>query len=465
MGMGMAGRSAAEPPADPPDWDAVLPWVIPAARNQPPSAGPAPVITAISQSGQFVVTGSPPRTRRPVETRSSGQSLRDMTPQTLVVSCERVKSEILRQLELPDQWRAGGGRTGKILVGIDANVRTNSPLAVEASPFENGWHIRLTVPTEVSEDRLVRALTQAIVLELASRAGNQRAGEPPLWLIEGLTQLVLASSPDGVILQPQTRTVADLRPAEKLAPVRAQLARRPPLAFHQLSQPELSRMDARDWELYAACAHLCVRELSRLPDGTPRLARWIVNLQRHWNWQTGFLEAFQPAFRSLLDVEKWWALTLANFTGRSPSQAWPEEFALRKLEEALQPVGVLPGAGRGPSRLRLEEVIESWEFARQLPVLRQFLRQLQAIRLNAPATVSPLAYRYGDVIEEYLTSRSRAGYAPPIRSQPQPSVRLLVRETLGRLRELDGERARLTAELAAPSAPASATAGAVSPSR
>lgn len=406
--------------------------------------------TTFSQTGQFVVSGPRPRGSTPMDSRTSGKVERDLTAQTLAVSCERVKTEILRALDLPDTWRNAGGRAGKILVAIDASVRTNAPIAVSATPFEQSWQFRIPLPPRLDEERLVRALTEAVLMELANRSGNKRLGEPPLWLVEGVTQTILTSAPHGMILQPQTRGTADLKMDEALAGVRRELARRAPLGFHELSQPDLSRMDPTEWHRFSTCAHLCFHELSRLPEGRARLARWLGTLQRNWNWQTGFTEAFHPLFRSLLDVEKWWALTLANFTGRNPSAAWPAGFALRKLDEALQPVGILPNAGGRASRLALSEVITSWDFQRQVTLFRQVLPQLHAIRLSAPIEVAPLVNRYVDVLEEYLANRNRSATAPLARGQAPPNPKLVARETVGRLRELDGQRSQLSQDLASP---------------
>ncbi len=417
----------------------------------------AEVVTTHSESGQFIVAGPKALARRrALESRSVGITTRELTPQTLAVSCERTKDEILRILELNDVWRqAGGGRSGRILVQIDPFFPTNAAPAVQATPFEQGWHLRVPLPPALEQDVLVRTLTHATLLELASRQGNTRAPEIPLWFVEGMTQTILANVPEGVILQPQSRFVADLRVAERLAAVRDLLARRGAVEFHELSQPDLSRMSREDWERYSACAHLFLHELMRLPEGTPRLVRFLQRSQDFWNWQTGLVEAFQPGFRSLLDVEKWWALTVANFTGRTPVQAWPDAFALRKLDEALQPVGILPGVGNRARRLSVEAVIADWEYARQVPVLREVLRQLSFIRVNAPARVSPLAHRYADLIEHYLDARSRAGFAPATRSQPMPSVKLLARETVARFRSLQEERAALSQSLVTPPAPGS----------
>ncbi len=421
-----------------------------AAAPPPPDFGAT--ATTSSQTGQFVVQGPRLPRGRALTPRRGPDAVREINPQTLAVSCDRIKSEILKWLDAPDVWRAGGGRIGKIYVQIDATIRTNTAPSVAARSYENGWQYHVHVPKALAEDRLVRGIVQAVTMELASRRGNQRAGEPPLWLVEGLTQVVLASVPEGVILEPQTRTGADYRGTEPLDALRDQLTRRAPLAFHELGQPDFSRMGAAEWKHFSASAHLAVRELVRLPQGPTRFATWLGTMQQHWNWQTGFLESFSPPFRSLLDVEKWWALTVANFTGRNQASAWPPEFALRKLEETLQPIGVLPGAGSRPSRLSLENVLLTWDFPRQQPLLRQLLQQLNAIRIHSPPTLSPLAFRYLDLLEEYSQARSRIGFSPGFRGQPMASVKLVVREAVGRLRELEAERARLAAELAQPQA-------------
>ncbi|MBX3745781.1 MAG: hypothetical protein KF833_10785 [Verrucomicrobiae bacterium] len=414
----------------------LVPWIA-AAADFPDTH------TAISRSGQFVVSG--PRTPQPTALSPStpSDSFRELQAPTLAVSCERVKSEFLRLLQLPDLWRASGGQAGKILVGIDPLRSTNAPLTVQVTPFKPGWQFLIALPSRTTEDRLVRILVQALVLELANRSSPSRVAEAPLWLVEGLTQSVLRSAPKNLVLQPHSRTDASFLMSGRLDHVRDQLARHPPLSFHQLSQPDLDRMDERQWDLYAACAHLLVRELSHLPQGPHRLTDWIARLPDHWNWQSGFLEVYRPEFHSLLDVEKWWSLSLALFTGRNAAQAWSREFTLRKLDEALHPVGLLPGAGNQVSRVPLETIVRDWDFPRQSQVLRRFLQQIHAVRLHAPPDIAPLIFRYSDAVEEYLAARRQAGFAPASRGQPILSTRILVRDAVSRLRELDGERARL----------------------
>lgn len=403
--------------------------------------------TVISRSGQFVIF----RDDEAVQRRTSailrvpqpGAGPIELTPETLTISCERVKTEILRLLNQPDRWRRGSEGTGKINIAIDPRVRTNAPLIVATAPYENGWKFHIGLPPAVPEDQFVRVLVQAILTELASRNGNSRSGEPPLWLVEGVTQIVLADAPVRILSQPDTGLVADMRLGERFGRVRTRLARGAPLMFHELSHPDLSRMEARQWDMFSACAHLLVRELARMPDGPSRLATWLSNLQSHWNWQSGFIEAFEPAFRSLLDTEKWWAVTLANFAGRTANQVWPVEFSLRKLNEALQPVSILPSAGNRTARMTLEEVIQNWDFARQIPVLHQFLQQLQALSFNSSPEVRTVVLQYADAIDAYLDARRRVGYEPTGRGQLTPTSRSVSRDAVARLRELDGIRRKL----------------------
>lgn len=408
-------------------------------------------LATTSQSGQFVVTGprvpglSPPRDFQP------GTGPRTLTPQTVAIACERVKADTLRVLALPDVWRTAGAH---IHVAIDPRQRTNAPVAIEAVPFEATWKFRVQVPSTLSEERLTRAIVQAVVLDLSNRPGNQRAAEPPLWLIEGITQTVLECSVEGPLPTPETRTSMEVRRQGNLARVREQLSRSSPPSFYELSQPDLETMSDRDWRRFSAGAHLCLHDLQRLPEGLARIRQWLFQLQNHWNWQTGFIEAFHPHFRSLLDTEKWWAITVANFTGRDAGQAWPREFTLRKLDEALQPVGILPGAGSRARKMPLEEILGTWEFPRQLPVLRQLLQQLHAIRINAPPDLRPLVFRYIDLIDDYVDSRSRVGLTTFVRGQAPPSPKLLARDVIRRLRDVESERAQtLLEEEPAPTIP------------
>ena len=433
-------------------------WTAPRSEAQAPAQAQAPgpgqrfplELATTSQSGQFVVVGprvpglSPPREFQP------GSAPRTLTPQTLAVACDRIKTETLRVLSIPDVWRTAGAR---IHVTIEPTLRTNLPVPIEASPYEATWKFQVRVPSSLSEERLTRAIVQAVLLDLANRAGNQRAAEAPLWLTEGVTRFVLQSSVEGTLPAPETRTSMEVRRQETLAQVREQLSRFEPPSFHELSQPDLDAMPDRAWQRYAAAAHLCLHELRRLPEGDARLRAWIFGLQNHWNWQTGFIESFQPIFRSLLDTEKWWAITLANFTGRDAAQAWPAEFTLRKLDEALQPVGILPGAGSRARRMPLAEIIADWDFQRQLPVLRQLLQQLHAIRINAPPDLRPILFRYIDLVDTYLDSRSRVGLTPLVRGQAPVSPKLVVREATQRLRDLDAERAQAAQDLTPSPAP------------
>src|ERR1043166_3369278 len=70
-------------------------------------------VTLRSHSGQFLVRGLPLMRRAPVADTNSEVAYVRLDPTLLAVSCERVKSALLEELGMKDQWR------GKILVVLD----------------------------------------------------------------------------------------------------------------------------------------------------------------------------------------------------------------------------------------------------------------------------------------------------------------------------------------------------------
>ncbi len=68
--------------------------------------------------------------------------------------------------------------------------------------FKNGWQYRVDLPNVVERPRYVRAIVQVLLLELANRTAQGRGAEIPLWLVEGFSQLLLASSEVEIILPP-----------------------------------------------------------------------------------------------------------------------------------------------------------------------------------------------------------------------------------------------------------------------
>ena len=98
------------------------------------------------------------------------------------------------------------------------------------------------------------------------------------------------------------------------------------MTFEELSWPTAANSTGAAGEFYGDSAQLFVDELLSLPDGRACLRAMVAELPRY-NWQFAFLHAFGAYFQRPLDVEKWWALQVVQFTGHDLGQTWPEEKA------------------------------------------------------------------------------------------------------------------------------------------
>jgi hypothetical protein len=146
----------------------------------------------------------------------------------------------------------------------------------------------------------------------------------------------------------------------------------------------------------------------------------------------------------MLDVEKWWALNLARFTGRDQWQALSREAALQQLDSILQlPVHLQASSNALPARavLSIQNVIKDLDFARQQPLLQRMLSQIRGLRLRSPPDLLPSIDAHYLVIEGYLNVRSRMGPDAFRRGRPAPKLMLLVSDTVRSLDHLLGERA------------------------
>ena len=143
------------------------------------------------------------------------------------------------------------------------------------------------------------------------------------------------------------------------------LSNHAPLSFTELSLPDATHFNALKWEVYKSCSQLFVNQLLALRNGRNNMRVMLSILPRYLNWQTAFLRAFSDQFNNLLDVEKWWAVSLSSFTGRDNWQAWPREACLEKLNGALVlPIQVHVSTNGLPSRtdMSLPEIIRGLEF-------------------------------------------------------------------------------------------------------
>ncbi len=178
----------------------------------------------------------------------------------------------------------------------------------------------------------------------------------------------------------------------------------------------------------------------------------IGTLPRYKNWQFAFLDAFQTQFNNMVDVEKWWALTLVNFTGRDPSQVWSYEESRKKIDVALKvPAQVYNSQNAMPQRasLGLQQVITGWDYPRQQMALQKAVIQLRNLRYRVAPELLETVDNYRSLLDSYLRDR-RPGDAP---KKDAPSTDRLARSICKKLDELDRHYASLEKKPANPVKP------------
>jgi len=412
--------------------------------------------SAHSFSGQFIV-----HDRRATGPEAAGfdpgtnHAYVRLEPALLTVSCERIKHLVWRELGETSPWR------GKMDLVLYTAKTGQDTITLAAERFKDGWQYRLDVPDVVERARFVRVMTQALLLEMANRNANEHAADVPLWLAEGSAETLLSSSEIEVLLPPPRDTVNGLQltsavvsrlKQNPLMQVHALLSAHTPLTFEELSWPKEEQLAEAD-ALYRGCSQLFVSELMRLNGGRACLRAMLAQLPRNYNWQFAFLEAFRAYFARPLDVEKWWALQLVQFTGRDPSRTWPLRESLERLDQSLHSsVQVRAEANGLPlhTEATLQTIIREWDRPRQTQALFGKLKELELLRLRVAPEVAGLVEEYHQTLETYLQKRDHTGSVLPFTRKP--GLRRLVDETVAQLDALDIERRALRP----PSAPVAA---------
>jgi len=393
-------------------------------------------VTVHSSSQQFIVHGKRLQNRSVAPLSGTGINLVRLEPALLAVTCERVKAGVLGQLDASDQWQ------GKIHVTIQNAANPNRPIDIRTEHFSNGWQYHVFVPESVVPERLVRALTHAVLLEMANREGQPRLAELPLWLTEGFTGLLLSHGGAELVLRPESRTARRQMPGDPYRSVREYLAHHPSLTINQLGLPAAELLEGESWKTYQACSQWLVIELIRMPEGRARLRLFLNLLPRNLNWQLGFLTAFNPYFNSLLDLEKWWTICLLNTRGRDQWQGWSRQASWEKLHAIIHlPAQETPARGASPkwSEVNLRQIIEWWDFQSQKAILSSVLQKLQILRMNSSPEIVPLVQDYQETLRAYLEQRSKAGYEGDGKGHPLTSPAIVIRNTIKRLNSLDAQ--------------------------
>jgi len=416
------------------------------AQTIPPRRLPGGVVappTARSLSGQFVVTGgSVPEGRVGIIPQLSPDSeILELQPQWTAVAAERVKRAVLNRFEADDRWR------GKIHIEIKTGREMrNVPIRIVPVLMPAGWSYRMDVPEQVEWVRLVRALVEVVLLEIANREAGDQVGLPPLWMNEGMTGLILAEQGRDLVIEGHTAVMRNERRPGALAEVRRVLAGRAPLLFGDLSFPaEGLANDPAGWRQYQASASLLVHELMLDAEGRNAMAGFLRLLPRYLNWQTAFVESHRKRFLSLLEVEKWWAVNSAHVLSRDPALIWSREASLTHLVALLSENAVVRTGPTTNERqlVPLSDVVLKWEPAVQREVLERKREQLRQLYQHAPSDLLPTVTEFNQVIRDYMDERYRVESDGLRRSELEPRARVVASKASRRLKALEGRVAAM----------------------
>jgi len=362
----------------------------------------------------------------------------------LLVSSERIKQTVWHELGITGPW------AGKIHIVLYPASSPVDMVTIVSERFRDGWQYRMEMPDLLDRTKYLRAMAQVLLLEYANRAAGERSAEIPFWLIEGLAAEVLLSSEKAVIPPVPTSGGSGLAMSETFREARRQnplqeahrlLATQEPLTFEELSWPRPEHFEGDQAGVYRASAQLLVARLERLPGGRLALRSMVEQLPRHQNWQFAFLNAFQPQFQRPLDVEKWWTLQLAHFTGRDLTEMLSSGESWTKLDELLrEPVLVRSRTNDLPlrSEVPLQTVLREWGLGLQYPALQSKVRELEAFQLRAPPEAAVLADEYRQLLAAYLPDPDKLAAANP---KKLPKPRRDAGETARALSVLDQRRA------------------------
>ena len=396
-----------------------LPVLFSAALFLPAVAGaqslfPDAAVTRSSASGQFTVVGANQPSALPPGADTNADLVR-LDPALLAVSAERVKKPLWHELgvDASTRWR------GRIYLVLHPAESPDDNVTIISRHFADVWDYRVELPDVLPRASLVRALTGAMLMELANRSNaGERSAEIPAWLTEGLSQQLLASGNPEMILSPpdksvnglpERRTVAATRGVDALAKVRPVLQQQPALTFEELSWPEDAQLRGYDGGVYRASAQLFVNDLLKLNHGPEHLRAMLQMLPGYYNWQLAFRSAFANDFPLPVDLEKWWALRTAGFAGGGNSISWTPAVSSARLDEILSvPVEVRSAPTDLPAHddISLQAAIRNLDPDRQADILQAKVRDLSMAQWHMDQQFAQLADAYNRTLTSYLGSRS-----------------------------------------------------------
>lgn len=403
--------------------------------------------TVQSLSGQFFISTTATEPAPAPTDLAAGRSYISVQPALLAISCERIKENLWRELGVRGPWQ------GKIFVHLRHAFSADESVTVVSERFGGQWICRVELPDFVERNRFVEGITGAVLLEIANRNAVEHSAEVPQWLAAGLSRELLASQEIQLILPPPQKVVNSVtlkfvdhneRKTNSLFEAQQILNAHLPLTFDQLSWPSDEQVSGDDGDVFRSSAQVFVAELMRLKNGPANLRAMLGKLADRWNWQIAFLDAFHADFQKPLDIEKWWALQLVQFSGRDLLQLWTLDESLKKLDAALRlPVEVRAGdAAPLHTEINLQTAVREWDRSRQLQVLRQKLFELALLRIHLAPDAVPLADDYRQALQTYFQKRNASAKIVPV-TGPIPDVP--TEDLVKALNELDARREGLHA--------------------
>lgn len=391
-----------------------------------------------SHSGQFLVQGEASKLPPPVAVGTNAPVYLSLDPQLLAITAERVKEAFLGELRQPDRF------ADKIYLHLAAQLRPETPVGIMSKLYSDGWQYHVQLPAVIEQGRLVKGLLQATLSEFANRH-HRRAAELPTWLVEGLHQRIAHSAIPTHFVKREYLTY-EVRGLDRLKEARAFLSTNSVLTFHELSFPATDFNNPAQASLFQNCAHLFVSELLQFKDGSALLTAFIQRLPTTLNWQTAFLQVYSSHFRTLLEVEKWWALTCVDFRGREGKTSWPVDTSIQKLQALLlTPLDLKPEPGSLATRreVSIQELIANVDVSVQKEILSRKIRDLNYLAYQVAAPVVPVVLNYRAVLQQYLEERELARVQPSLRQDPEQRLKLLLKQTAVKLEELDRQLIQL----------------------
>ena len=420
-----------------------------------------------SRSGQFLVLGeasaSDERAPNPILIPSGSQrsvaftplrpldsqGVATLSPPIISVACERIKSEVLRILKIEDRFN------GSIVVRLFPADKRRPPSTIVATQFSDGWRYTLEIQDRVHWTLLVRTTVEALLLEIANRGNGGQLNPIPLWLSEGVTTLLIGESSRELVPQLNREFKDSNRSMDPLVAIAAKTVGRSPLGFDALAFPTDAMVnDTNQFQLFQGSAALFVHHLRSKGGGSGSLGALVFAFNRSLNWQTALLKTYPAEFQSLLDVEKWWAVTSVAFYAQNASRFITTETLDRHLRAILQETVEVARSTNSPLGrrvLRLSETIEQWPLASQMPVLERKTTQLRYLsnlgfryfsRQGGGGTEPEMRVRFEqvrrlqEILDPYQRERSSTGNLAR-RGDVDPRIRVLVQGAADRLRLLE----------------------------